>query len=170
MKLFTILFTLIFISLNLYAINDAYLKTKIKNRAAMQKKTGAFKHSKYDYVSEQEIKAARYKKNPNLGVVNVKRGDAIRDVNVYVDSNSRIDIYNKRKSTVQVGVINVEKNARLQNANVHVNAKNGINIRQQAGNQRRKSQIGVVNMQKSSHVKNISTTVKSNKSISIKHY
>jgi len=162
---------LIFFSASsMYAVNQAYLKTKIKNRAAMQKETGAFKHSKYNYVSQREIKAARYNNNVNLGVVNVNRGDQIRDVNVYVDSDSKIDIYNKRKSTVQIGVVNVGKNARLQNANVMVKARNGINIRQQAGNTKSVSQVGVVNMRKSSQVKKINTRVESRKKINVSHY
>ncbi|MDF1874275.1 hypothetical protein JHD48_00845 [Sulfurimonas sp. SAG-AH-194-I05] len=161
---------ILFASVNVYAVNQAYLKTKIKNRAQMQQATGAFKYSKYNYVSQRDIKAARYNNNVNLGVVNVKRGEQVRDVNVYVDSNSRIDIYNKRESKVQVGVVNVEKNARLQSANVVVRARNGINIRQQAGNTKRVSQIGVVNMRKSSAVKNISTRIDTNKKIKISNY
>lgn len=154
----------------LNAVNPSYIKTKVKNRAQLQKSTGAFKHSKYNYVSERDIKAARYKENVNLGVVNVNKGEHIRDANVYIDSKSKINIRNKRDSKVQVGVVNVGKNARLNSASVTVKARNGIDIRQQAGNKKRVSQIGVVNLKKSSNVKNIRTRVDTRKKINIKNY
>ncbi len=167
---FFLMYAIFFFTQSVYGGNNSYMKTKVKNRAALQKKTGAFKNSKYNYVSQREIKAARYKRNPNLGVVNVKRGEYVRDVNVYVDSNDRIDINNRRNSTVQLGVVNVEKNARLQSANVVVKARNGINIRQQAGNKKKVSQIGVVNMRQTSKVKKINTRIETKKKIKISHY
>lgn len=171
MKIIYIFFLILALGFStLKAVNPSYIKTKVKNRAQLQKNTGAFKHSKYNYVSERDIKAARYKENVNLGVVNVNKGEHIRDANVYIDSKSKIDIRNKRASKVQVGVVNVGKNARLKSANVNVNARKGIDIRQQAGNNKRVSQIGVVNMKKSSNVKNISTRVDTRKKINIKNY
>lgn len=160
----------LFLITNLYGVNSSYLKTKIKNRAELQKKTGAFKHSKYNYVSQREIKAARYNNNANLGVVDIKRGEHIRDANVYVESNSKIKIRNNKNSKVQVGVINVDKRARLKTANITVKARNGIDIRQQKGGNRRTSQVGVVNMRKSSKVKDIRTRVESHKKINIRSY
>ena len=171
MKRVYIVFLIFFVGFStLEAVNPAYIKTKVKNRAQLQKNTGAFKHSKYNYVSERETKASRYKDNVNLGVVNVNKGEHIRDANVYIDSKSKIDIRNKRNSKVQVGVVNVGKNARLKSANVNVNARKGIDIRQQTGNKKRVSQIGVVNLKKSSNVKNIRTRVNTREKINIKNY
>ena len=155
---------------SLWGVNASYLKTKIKNRARVQEKTGAFKHSKYKYVSERELKEARYKTNPNLGVVDVKRGEYVRDANVYIESNSRIRLHNNKGSKVQVGVVNVARGARLKSADVTVKANNGIEIRQQKGSKHRVSQVGVVNMRKSSQVKQIRTRVETKKDIRIKNY
>ena len=171
MKKTNILFFIVLLTFsNLYGVNPSYIKTKIKNRAQLQKNTGAFKYSKYNYVSQKDIKAARYNNNVNLGVVNVNKGEHIRDANVYIESNSKINIRNKRKSKVQVGVVNVGKNARLNTANITVKARNGIDIRQQAGNKNRVSQIGVVNLKKSSNVKNIRTRVNTKKKINVRNY
>jgi len=157
---------------SLFGINSSYLKTKIKNRASLQQKQNAFKHQKYKYISQQELQKARNKSNVNLGVVDVKRGEQIRNVNVYVDSNSKIDLHNnKRNSKVQIGVVNVGKHTHVESANVVVNAKGGIRVRQNiSANQKKVSQIGVVNLKQSSTIKHISTKVKTNKKINIKNH
>lgn len=150
----------------LNAAGEAYMKTKIKNRATLQKNTGAFKNTKYKYVSETDIKKNQYKKNKNLGVVNIKKADNIREANVYVESNSKIRVNNKRNKSLQIGVVNVGKNANVKKVNVFVKAKKGIDIKQSPQNN--KTQIGVVNVKKSSKVRDIRTIVESNKKIQIK--
>jgi hypothetical protein len=156
---------------NLFAVNPSYIKTKVKNRASLQKKNGAFKHTKYNYVSQKDINQARYKKNPNLGVVNVNRGDHIREVSTYVDSHNKIRINNSRsRSNAQIGVVNVGKNVRLKKANVVVRANKGIEIRQNPNNYNRTSQVGVVNLHRSSRIKEINTIVDANDKITIKNH
>lgn len=148
----------------LLGVNEAYLKTKIKNRTALQQKMNAFEHTKYQYISNKDVKKAQKSDNPNLGVINVDRAQRAKNVEVFIDSNEKIKLKNKSKT--QIGVINVGKGARLDSANIYLKAKKGIDVEQ--SNPKSKTQIGVVNMKKSAKVRDIRTIVESGKKINVK--
>lgn len=163
MNKFIILLCFIFLGSS-FGVNEAYLKTKIKNRAAMQQKTNAFEHTKYKYISNQDVKKAQKSKNPNIGVINVDRNQRAKNVQVFIDSNEKIKV--KNKANTQIGVINIGKGAKLDSANVYLKAKKGIDVKQT--NPKNKTQIGVVNMNKSAKVRDIRTIVESGKKINVK--
>jgi len=163
MRRFVILLCFMFLG-SLFGVNEAYLKTKIKNRAALQQKTNAFKHTKYKYISNQDIKKAQKSNNPNLGVINVDRNQRAKNVQVFIDSNEKIKL--KNKANTQIGVINVGKGAKLDSANIYLKAKKGIEVKQKSPKD--KTQIGVVNMKKNAKVRDIRTIVESGKKINVK--